>query len=316
MSKAVEAHWERLSVKAEEAVEAMLSGFSVAVYGCGSKIQVLDGIGGILMANRSPSDAIIRIRGYDQTFPMIRTISSVLTGGADGRRKNNSIRHQSDVLKAIEKRPKNSRVFFLIDSIDAAPMKGNQEFFAKLAEIPSVDICASVDHCRVGLLWSPPQLRRFRWFWVEASTYKAYTAEVRDMVTVWDDLIEGKADAATRSLGIVLASLTGAHREAVELIAKMQVEAMAATAGARKEGKENSEDGVAHSVQIRSTDLVKRCKKQMIADNQVKMRSLLQELIDHRLVLNMKDRDTGNEVFWLPFDQERLQRIAAGEEFN
>jgi hypothetical protein len=50
----------------------------------------------------------------------------------------------------------------------------------------------------------------------------------------------------------------------------------------------------------------------MIADNQQKMRSLLQELIDHRLVINSKDKDTGNEMFWLPFDQERLQELASG----
>jgi hypothetical protein len=76
------------------------------------------------------------------------------------------------------------------------------------------------------------------------------------------------------------------------------------------------DDRSLEAIQVRGTELLKACKKSMIADNQIKMRSLLNELIDHRLVLNIKDKETGNEVFWLPFDKQRLEAIATGNEFN
>ena len=296
-------HMEYLSVQAEEAVELMLSGFSVAVYGCGSKISFLDGVGGILKQSSATTDlSVIRIRGYDQTFPLIRTLSAGLGPSSGKGRGRSSIRTHDDVLRAVDKIPKNRKIFILIDSIDAAPLRSNQEFLASLAEKNSVYICASLDHCKVGLLHSPPQLRKFKWYWLEANTYRSYTNEVKDSIATWQDMIQGKAEAASRSLALVLASLTGSHRELVKLLAKMQL--------AIAESKNTS------AAQIRSTDLVRRSKSEMIADNQLKMRSLLQELIDHRLVLNAKDKETGNEVFWLPFDKQRLEAVALGKEFN
>lgn len=316
-SKEEQNHYLRLSQKAEEAVELMLSGFSTALYGCGSKRMVLDGIAGIIKSYSGPTDYIVRIRGYDQTCPMIRTITSALfSSGGRGRSKANSIRTQAEVLKSMEKLPKSARVFVLIDSIDAAPMKGNQEFFSKLACMQNVHLCASVDHCRAGLLWSPPQVRRFKWVWVETNTYHAYSAEVKDLLPCWVDLIEGKADAASRSLAVVLSSLTGSHKEAIQSIAKMQLDMVAASAVAAKQRDEDADGDNTTAAQIRSVDLVKLFKRQMIADNQLKMRSLLQELIDHRLVLNSKDKETGNEVYWLPFDKERLERLVSGAEFT
>jgi len=299
MDKKICQHLEYLSVQAEEAVELMLSGFSVSVYGCGSKVNFLDGVGGIIKQTMGASDSIIRVKGYDQTFPLIRTFVAALRKG----RGRSTVRSQGDILKAVESTPKTHKIFLLIDSIDAEPMRSNQEFFSTLASKANIFICASVDHCKAGLLWTPPQLRKFKWYWLEANTFSAYSAEVKDLIGVWEDLLEGKAESASRSLAVVLASLTGSHKELVKLLAKMQVEKI----------KKSEEALMNH---IRSTDLVKRCKHEMIADNQLKMRSLLQELIDHRLVLNIKDKDTGNEVFWLPFEQERLLAIATGKEFN
>lgn len=299
------ADMERLVIKAERAAERMISGFSVALYGCGSKRSVLDALSGTLKAHFSAGDFLVRVRGFDQTFPMVRSFSAAMPG----RGRRNAIRNQSDVIRAVSKLPKSHRLFVLIDSIDAVPMRGNQEFFAKLAAHANVFLCASMDHCKAPLLWSASQQRRFKWTWLDASTYEGYSAEVKDLVSFWDDLIEGKAEAATRSLALVVSSLTGAHREIVGLVAKMQLELIEAVSVVR-----NSDEKVTQEmVQVRSTELLKRCKKHMIVDNQIKMRALLGELIDHRVVLNMKDKETGNEVFWLPFDTERLQAVASNE---
>lgn len=301
---------EKLLDHADQIVEGMLMGFSVAVYGCGSKIRTLESVVQTIRMFACSGDKIVRLHGYDQNFPIVRTFSAGLLGAS----KRNSIRNQADVIKTVDKLPKSARVFLLIDSIDAAPLRNHQDFFAQLANRSNVFLCASVDHCKVGLMWSPAQLDKFRWIWLESSTYMPYTAEVKDLVPFWRDVIEGKTDAASRSVQ-VLNSLTGSHSEIVQLLAELQLKAAdSANVKTKKSKKEDSENqDPQNASQVKATDLLKMCVTSMIADNQQKMRALLQELIDHRLVINAKDKDTGNEMFWLPFDRERLQQLAAGD---
>ena len=275
----------------------MLTGFSVGIYGIGSKISVLDGIQGILQQDMS-GDVVIRIRGYDQTFPLIRTIAAAIT------KAKSPIRTQQDLLRAVEMM-KTKKVFLLIDSIDAVPMRNNQELFSNLASLPHVKICATVDHSKVGLLWNPPQLKRFAWYWVEASTYRRYENEIRDTIGFWESVVEGKIEANSKTLSVVLQSLTGNHKDMVKLIATMQLAGVEVGKGKRPADQQ--------VVQIRSIDLLRRCKKDMIATNLPKMRQLMQELLDHRIVMEAKEKETGNEVFWLPFDTEMLENISRNE---
>jgi len=295
-----EDHIEKLLGAAEEAIQMMYTGFSVGLYGAGSKIQVMDAIRQLILGNCCPGDSFIRIRGYDQTFPVIRTIAAGL--GAWTKQGNKAIRNQQDVFRAIDKASKSNRIFILIDSIDAIPMRSYQEFFSRLAMYPNVHVCASVDHCKVGLLWNPPQLRRFSWCWIEASTYKDYTKEISDLVGFWDNLIEGKIEANTKSLSVVMQSLTGNHQQLIQALASMQL--TAATGG-------DSE-----YTQIRSNDLLKKLTRSMIATNAGKMKQLMNELLDHRIVLYAKEKETGNEVYWLPYDKDMLERIARNDFIN
>lgn len=302
LTRSVEEHNERLLKVAEEALRMMFTGFSVGLYGVGSKSMVIDAIRQQLLVYCAPGDAVIRIRGYDQTFPTIRAISAGLSGKAHDTSRvsaSHHIRNQADVLKAFEKIPKSRLVIMLIDSIDAQPMRVYQDMFSKLAHYPNVHIVASVDHCKVGLLWNPPQLRRFSWCWLEANTYMDYTMETRDLVGFWDNLIQGKIEANTKSLSVVMDSLTQNHKELVKVLARMQLE-----------GK--SVDN--QYVQIRTTEFLKKLTKLMIVSNSGRLKQLMQELLDHRIVLYSKEKETGNEVYWLPFEKDILERISTGSD--
>ena len=303
LSRSADEHREKLCRVVAEAIRMMFTGFSVGLYGVGSKEKVLDAIRQELLGFCSSGDAVIRIKGYDQTFPTIRTISAGLAGRSVGESvrvaASRHIRNQADVLKAFEKIPKNRQVIFIIDSIDAPPMRVYQDMFSKLAHYPNVHILASVDHCKVGLLWNPPQLRRFSWFWLEANTFRDYTHETHDLVGFWENLIEGKLEANTKSLSVVMNNLTENHKQVAKVLARMQLDA---------KGQENQ------YAQIRSTDLLRKLNKMMIVSNSGRMRQLLQELLDHRVVLYSKEKDTGNEMYWFPFDKEILERISTGSD--
>ena len=304
LNRTAEEHRLRLVRIAEEAVRMMFTGFSVGLYGIGSKMIVMEAIQHQALVYCAPTDVVIRIRGYDQTFPTIRAISAGLAGKSTQSSRvaaSPHIRNQNDVLKAFEKFPSSRQVIILIDSIDAQPMRVYQDMFSKLAYYSNVHIVASVDHCKVGLLWNPPKLRRFCWCWLEANTYKDYNSEIHDLEGFWSNLIEGKIEANTKSLSLVMDSLTTNHKEVVKMLARMQL----------LESKNSVENQYG---QVRSTELLKKLTKAMIATNSGRMKQLMQELLDHRIVLYSKEKDTGNELYWLPFGKDVLERISTGSD--
>lgn len=261
---------EKLADVLMDAICQLLSGFSVALYGLGSKISVLDGIESIL---EMKGQRVIRIKGYDQTFPIIRTFGKQCPGA----------RSENDIIRVIEKNEK-KKYFILVDSIDG--LKTFQDFFASLAALDNVYLCATMDHCRVGLLWSPSQLKKFQWYWLEANTFEEYTQEVVDLVPFWDGLIENKAQVASDKFSLVVPTLTINHRKVCYALAQLQ---LAAGGG-----------------QIRSNELLAICKKEMIANTKHKLNSLMVELFDHKIVMQTKEKDTGNELFWIPFDPQAM----------
>lgn len=287
----------RLLDACEESVSMLLApggGFSIGLYGMGSKIQAMDMVESYIRASGG-KDILIRIRGYDETFPLIRTMSSKLAVLGKMCKKSNP-RNQNDLIQLVYEIYRKSncpRMILLIDSIDAGPMKTYQKFFATIA--PYMCICASVDHPSIGLLWNPVQLRAFNWYWIETSTYQPYTRETSSILGVWENLIEGRFEAGTKSVSVVLNSLTGNHQDIMKLLASMQLE-QAKTPGLNG---------------VRQSELLDKSTKRMIATNLSKLKSLLQELIDHKVVVEEKQRDTGNDVYWIPLDKQGLEKLVA-----
>jgi hypothetical protein len=151
-------------------------------------------------------------------------------------------------------------------------------------------------------LWNPPQLRRFSWCWLEASTYRDYTKEISDLVSFWENLIDGKIESNSKSLSVVMQSLTGNHQQLIQILARMQLDA--------------GIDVGCEYTQIRSNDLLKKLTRSMVATNAGKMKQLMNELLDHRIVLFSKEKETGNEMYWLPYDRDMLEKISKNELVN
>lgn len=286
-------------------------GFSIGLYGMGSKIAAMDAIQACISAlgkvQKDHRDILIRVRGYDETFPMIRTMSNKLAESKRSKSVISRARNQNDILQIVQDMVKSSssssssalniRIVLLIDSIDAAPMRNYQKFFSQLAQLPNVCLCASVDHPTIGLLWNPVQLRAFNWYWVEASTYAPYKKETANILGIWENLIEGRFESGSKSVSVVLNSLTGNHQDIVRLLATMQLE-------------QSKEIGGPNGV--RQSELLDKSTKRMIATNLSKLKSLLQELIDHKVVIEEKQKETGNDVYWIPLDKQSLENIAKG----
>jgi hypothetical protein len=139
-------------------------------------------------------------------------------------------------------------------------------------------------------------LKDFNFCREECNTFLGYEVEsaarFSNGLPPWTGLGHDKRRTPKASLSLVLRSLTNNHRELVQAMAKMQLES-------------GSRGGVSLSALLReSTD-------RMIAATVPKLRSLLNELRDHEVVIQRNSSAVGAQVlFSLPFDDRMLTKLA------
>lgn len=274
----------------EEIKELCLCGYSVLIHGFGSKIDVVTEL---IEDWLTIDHYVVRIEGFKSTLSLSRCLLAVLTQVLNQPAPRNM---QVEFLASeIAKHADKKQLAFVIDSIDGQVLRDHQSALATLSQCSL--FVATADHVRFGLLWDEKTFTKFSWVFQEINTREDYRREVigahGNSLPAWCGLGATSEAVASQSMAVVLRSLTANHTALVKMIAEMQI----------KEGGKH----------VRATDLLVRCKKQMLATSHVKLRNLLHELIDHAVVKTKKEAATGNEVFYLSGDVALLEKIASGE---
>ena len=279
-----------MTASLEEIKELCICGYSVLIHGFGSKIDVLSEL---VEDWLSLDHYVVRIEGFKSNLSLSRCLVSVLTQVLHQPTPRNT---QVDFLASeISKHAHKEPLAFVIDSIDGPVLREHQGALATLSQHSL--FVATADHLRFALLWDERTFNKFSWVFQEISTREDYRREVLGVhgntLPAWCGLGATTENVASQSMAVVLRSLTANHTALVKMIAEMQI----------KEGGKH----------VRATDLLVRCKKQMLATTHVKLRNLLHELIDHAVVKTKKEAATGNEVFYLSGDIASLEKIVSGE---
>jgi len=175
---------------------------------------------------------------------------------------------------------------------------GQQAALALLAASPSVMLLASVDHSWAPLAWSTDVLKDFNFCREQVDTFQGYArvelkGKYPDQTPSWCDPNADRQQESKVSIGLVLKSLTNNHRELCEVMAKNQL-SKGGTGG------------------ISMSDLLALAEDRMIASNVTKLRSLLNELTDHEIVVSRASSD-GGTLFWIPWKERALRKMANGE---
>jgi len=167
-------------------------------------------------------------------------------------------------------------------------------------DVPAIRLIASLDDVDASAaLWSSATAFNFRWIRKEVNTFRPY---IRELALLPDEDVATKKAArkkkrATQQAGRVLEvlkNLAPRYGEVMQVLAKLQM----------KELKSSSNSPWVDYKVFRAD-----CKSSFLIDKESKLRSLLSELKDHRLILSKTEGSS--EYVSIPYDDEKLKEILA-----
>uniref|UniRef100_I3KF05 Origin recognition complex subunit 2 n=1 Tax=Oreochromis niloticus TaxID=8128 RepID=I3KF05_ORENI len=265
-------------------------GFSVLVYGLGSKKALLEDFRECHLSQ----EIHLVVNGF---FPSI-TLKSILNAlTCEVLDHQGTFRTPSDQIQFISHTLKdNLHVYLLIHNIDGPMLRGEktQSALGQLASLPNLHMVASLDHINAPLVWDQFKQSQFNWLWWECVTFQHYSEETSYENSL---LVQQTGALALSSLTHVLRSLTPNARGIFKLLVKFQLE-----------NKDNpSYAGLSFQ------DFYQRCREAFLVNSDLTLRTQLTEFRDHKLIRTRKGAD-GVEYLIVAVDASTLMDFLENEE--
>ncbi|XP_041660335.1 origin recognition complex subunit 2 [Cheilinus undulatus] len=267
-------------------------GFSVVVYGLGSKKSLLEDF----RASHLAQEIHLVVNGF---FPSI-TLKSILNAlTCEVLEHQGSFRTPSDQIQYITQTLKDDpdlHIYLLIHNIDGPMLRGEktQSALGQLASLPNLHLVASLDHINAPLVWDQFQQSQFNWLWWECVTFQHYAEETSYENSL---LVQQTGALALSSLTHVLRSLTPNARGIFKLLVNFQLE-----------NKDNpSYTGLSFQ------DFYQRCREAFLVNSDLTLRTQLTEFRDHKLIRTRKGAD-GVEYLLVAVDASTLMDFLENEE--
>ncbi|XP_068427342.1 origin recognition complex subunit 2 isoform X2 [Clinocottus analis] len=254
-------------------------GFSVLVYGLGSKKSLLEDF----RVSHLAQEIHLVVNGF---FPSI-TLKSILNAlTCEVLEHSGSFRTPSDQIQYVAQTLK-----------DNGPMlrgEKTQSALGQLASLPNLHLVASLDHINAPMVWDQFKQSQFNWLWWECVTFQHYTEETSYENSL---LVQQTGALALSSLTHVLRSLTPNARGIFKLLVNFQLE-----------NKDNpSYTGLSFQ------DFYQRCREAFLVNSDLTLRTQLTEFRDHKLIRTRKGAD-GVEYLVVAVDASTLMDFLENEE--
>ncbi|XP_060900065.1 origin recognition complex subunit 2 isoform X1 [Labrus mixtus] len=269
-------------------------GFSVIVYGLGSKKSLLEDF----RVSHLAQEIHLVVNGF---FPSI-TLKSILNAlSCDVLEHQGNFRTPSDQIQYITQTLRDNldlHVYLLIHNIDGPMLRGEktQSALGQLASLPNLHLVASLDHINAPLVWDQFQQSQFNWLWWECVTFQHYVEETSYENSL---LVQQTGALALSSLTHVLRSLTPNARGIFKLLVNFQLE-----------NKDNpSYTGLSFQ------DFYQRCREAFLVNSDLTLRTQLTEFKDHKLIRTRKGAD-GVEYLLVAVDASTLMDFLENEEVD
>ncbi|XP_069020708.1 origin recognition complex subunit 2 [Embiotoca jacksoni] len=267
-------------------------GFSVLVYGLGSKKALLEDF----RVSHLSQEIHLVVNGF---FPSI-TLKSILNAlTCEVLEHQGSFRTPSDQIQFISQTLKDSpdlHVYLLIHNIDGPMLRGEktQSALGQLASLPNLHLVASLDHINAPLVWDQFKQSQFNWLWWECVTFQHYGEETSYENSL---LVQQTGALALSSLTHVLRSLTPNARGIFKLLVKFQLE--------------NTDNPSYTGLSFQ--DFYQRCREAFLVNSDLTLRTQLTEFRDHKLIRTRKGAD-GVEYLIVAVDASTLMDFLENEE--
>uniref|UniRef100_A0A665XDK7 Origin recognition complex subunit 2 n=2 Tax=Echeneis naucrates TaxID=173247 RepID=A0A665XDK7_ECHNA len=267
-------------------------GFSVLVYGLGSKKALLEDF----RVSHLAEEIHLVVNGF---FPSI-TLKSILNAlTCEVLEHEGSFRTPSDQIQFISQTLKDSpdlHVYLIIHNIDGPMLRAEktQSALGQLASLHNLHLVASLDHINAPLVWDQFKQSQFNWLWWECVTFQHYAEETSYENSL---LVQQTGALALSSLTHVLRSLTPNARGIFKLLVKFQLE-----------NKDNpSYTGLSFQ------DFYQRCREAFLVNSDLTLRTQLTEFRDHKLIRTRKGAD-GVEYLIVAVNASTLMDFLDNEE--
>jgi origin recognition complex subunit 2 len=214
-------------------------------------------------------------------------------------------------------------LYLIIHNIESPSLRDRKtsELLSTLALHPRIHIIASTDHINTGLLWSSadvsarkhpasavgtetPSHRGYSWLFHDLTTFLPYVSEMktRDISTL-PGQNQGSTNAVAGhaltepAMSHILASVTEKAKRLFRLLATKQMAAIDEKQIMGVTGLE--EYGMQYDL------LFNEARKEFLATNDVALRALLGEFMDHGMILSGGQP----EILWIPAGKEVTKRV-------
>jgi hypothetical protein len=191
---------------------------------------------------------------------------------------------------------------FVVNSLEHLP-RPHMVALASLAASPGVSLVASIDNIWATQAWDCRCMRDFGFVFKDVHTFAGYEVEVTARhprgLPAWSGLGQDKQRTPKASLNLVMRSLTLNHRELVQAMAEEQLD-------------------TENNTGITIPALLKVSTARLIALSVPKLKSLLNELTDHEVVVQRgcSNAVTSQALYCLPFDERTLEQLRDGKELD
>ncbi|CEP61177.1 origin recognition complex subunit 2 LALA0_S02e08438g [Lachancea lanzarotensis] len=196
------------------------------------------------------------------------------------------------------------KLIVLVHNLDGPMVRKDpfQSMLSSLARVRQIALVASTDHIYAPLLWDHVRAQNFNFVFHDITNYESYAVES----SFGDVLKLGKSQASTGAEGAryVLESLTTNSKRMYKLLIETQLSAMEENSQAKVSANKKG----THVFGIEFKQFYHMCAAEFIASNEVSLRSMLGEFIEHRMAALTKNR-SGAETLYVPYAYSEMKTL-------
>lgn len=290
----------------------LLQGFSLLFYGIGSKRLFLESfvLGFLSMkialiqnpniAENSECVPVVVVNGYNQNCnfrTIIHQINSIMMEGEEREDEKQGFaywNHHIDIeidnlVEFFKHKPPKIKLILLLQNLDGPVLRkdGLQTKLSTLAQMKQICIVASVDHFQAPIMWDHFKAQSFNFVYHDITNFEPYMIETTS--------VNNPIQLNSTSFNVfnldgakyVFESLTSNSKKMYKLLLDSITSKMEAKQTSRTVLNESAKCTNAYGILL--SDLFRTCTEQFIASNEMALRSMLSEFVDHGMAIISKN---------------------------
>ncbi|CAB3367527.1 Hypothetical predicted protein [Cloeon dipterum] len=272
----------------------LLEGFSLLLYGLGSKASLLNSFRKLVSSDED--DAIV-INGFFPTLTLRDIFSAIIRDTLDYAVVPGDENECCNIILRHFNHSDSHHLYLLINNIDGQALQSSkaQNAIARISMAKKLHLVASIDHINAPLLLDQCLLAKLNLVWQDSTTMLPYYEETAFENSV---MVQQSGKMVLSSLHSVFQSLTTNAKKILNILMENQL---------------NAQEANYPGMSFR--DLYQEAREQFVVSSNLALRAQLTEFLDHKLV-KMKKGFDGSEMLHLPLPPAILKEFKSTHNFD